>query len=393
MATQTAEKQYILNRETQKIELHFSKAEYQALTDEQKADLKRSFLFSGRQQAWVSRSKNNHYSAIRTAEKLGFVDGGKVGERLTFAEELERKTEKAEARAERYEQYADNANKRAEGLQGEFNELRKDWSWLTQPNINSSAGRSFTRQREKVMARFEKGFEEYRKSDYFREKAETASMTASQVQLKDKTYLNNRIEECNKNIRAIEKNIVTAEERNNEKWLEDLLERMEYEIDKLAFFHNCMDDLGGVQYNKENVKPGYLVKIRGRWDIVVKANTKTVETKPASVPYTLKYAYADIQDMKIPEGWTEPKNEVENPFIEGDILTETNIGGNRIIAAFQIVKVTAKGVSIQRINIEDNKPIPNSFTEDKQERKKVKKHRDGNFVLDGKWGYLYKYNE
>jgi hypothetical protein len=300
MATQTAEKQYILNRETSKIELHFSKADYQALTDEQKRDLKHAFLFSGQRQAWVSRSTNNHYSAIRTAEKLGFTNGGRVGERLSYAEELERKAEKAESRAERYEQYAGNAKRRAEGLQGEFNELRKDWSWLTQPNIASSAGRSFTRQREKVMARYEKGFDEYRKSEYFRERAATAAGTASQAQLQSKRYLNNRIEECNKNIRSLEKNIVAAEERKNEEWLERLLERMEYEIDKFAFFQNCMDDLGGVQYSKENVKPGYLVKIRGHWDVVIKANPKTVVSKSENfIP--LKHAYAEIQDMKIPE--------------------------------------------------------------------------------------------
>ena len=33
-------KQYILNKETQKIELHFEKSEYQALTEQEKNDLK-----------------------------------------------------------------------------------------------------------------------------------------------------------------------------------------------------------------------------------------------------------------------------------------------------------------------------------------------------------------
>mgnify|MGYP007066364968 CR=1 FL=1 len=45
---------------------------------------------------------------------------------------------------------------------------------MTQPNINSSSGKSFTNYRNKIMNRYVKGFDEYRKSDYFKEKAVTA---------------------------------------------------------------------------------------------------------------------------------------------------------------------------------------------------------------------------
>lgn len=387
-------KQYILNRETNKIELHFIKSDYQALTEDQKTDLKRYYLWSRSANAWVSRSTNNHYSAINTAEKLGFTNGGKVGERLTYAEQLERKAERAETRAERYEQYAENAVKRAEGLQSEFNENRKDWSWLTQPVYKGHSGMErFGRQRQRIIERYEKGFEEYRKSEYFKEKAITAQQTADMTKLKSKSYLNNRIEECNKSIRQLEKYMITAEEHNNSERIEELLERMESEIDKLAYFQNCMDELGGVEYNKDNLKAGYLVKIRGSWDTVIKANTKTVEVKPSVVPYTLKYAYADIQDMKIPEGWKEPKETIENPFNVGDIVTRSNVMGNRILAAFQIVKVTDKSVTIQQIKIEDNKPITDAFIGNKQERKAVKKDRSGNFVLNDDSWYLHRYNK
>lgn len=293
----TTEKQYVLNRETSRIELHFEKADYASLATDLKTELKRFYSWSRYASAWVSKGTKDHYMAIRTAEKLGFVKGGKIGEALSYAEQVERKAEKAEHRAERYEQYADNAEKRAEGLQGEFNEMRKDWSWVTQPNINSSKGRSFTNQRNRITARYEKGMDEYRKSDYFKEKAITASQTASMAQLQSRSYLNNRIEECNKRIRKIERAIVTAEEKNNETWLESLLEKIEYEIDKLAYFENAMDAIGGVLYSKETVKRGQLVKIRGDFGTVVKANPKTVEVKYSHVPFTLKYAYAEIQEM------------------------------------------------------------------------------------------------
>ena len=66
---------YLLNKETQKIELHFDKSEYMALSDAQKKEIKSNFLWSKMAGAWVSRSINNHYWALKVAEKLGLEDG------------------------------------------------------------------------------------------------------------------------------------------------------------------------------------------------------------------------------------------------------------------------------------------------------------------------------
>lgn len=391
MTENVVAREYVLNRETNKIELRFSKEEYKALPEADKTELKRFFLFSGKASAWVSRSTNNHYSAIRTAEKLGFTDAGKVGERLSYAEQVERKAEKAEARADRFEEYAGNAEKRAEGLQSEFNELRGDWSWITQPNINSSAGRSFTRQREKIMARYDRGFEEYRKSEYYQDRAATARSTADLTKLQSKRYLNNRIEESKTRLRELERRIVQAEGR--EEWLEKLLELMEIEMDKLAFHENCLEEIGGVEWSKDNIKPGYLVKIRGSWDVVIKANPKTVEAKPSVVPYTLKYAYAEIQDMKIPENWTDPsKAKAVNPFSVGDILTASSMDGKRIRKAFQVVKATDKNVMIQEIQITDGAPVANEFISDKQERRAFKERYGSMTVNYDDYTSLHKYS-
>ncbi|MEK8217180.1 DUF3560 domain-containing protein [Paenibacillus sp. FSL L8-0463] len=386
-------KQYILNLETSKIELHFSKEEYQSLTMDEKKSLKRAYLFSRYRSAWVSRSTNNHYSAIRVAKELGFTDGGKTGERLSYAEEVERQVEKAEARIERFEKYADNAEARAKNLQSDLNSMHGDIAFFTQPIIAGHAGsQRFARQREKMFDRYHRGFEEYRKSEYFRDRAATSEQTASMSKFKNRSYLSNRIEECNKNIREYERRIVRAEETQNESHMETLLEKMEYELDKLAFIHNKLDEIGGVQFNKDNLKAGYLVKIRGSWGTVVKANPKTVDVKYEVVPYTLKYAYAEIQDMRIPEGWLEKKKEVVNPFEVDDIVIRTDIGGNTIIKAFQVVKKTDKSVTIKPILIENNVPQRNNFKIGLQERRAVRQDRHNNFVVNHDDWYLYKYN-
>ena len=103
---------------------------------------------------------------------------------------MEVKAEKATARAERYEDYSLNAEQRAKNFQADFNKYRSDWSWLTQPIIEGHSGsQAFGRHKAKVMAKYERGFEEYKKSDYYTERAATARETAGNAKFKDKVYL------------------------------------------------------------------------------------------------------------------------------------------------------------------------------------------------------------
>lgn len=386
--------QYILNLETNKIELHFTKEAYKELPEADKKELKRFFLFSSSRKAWVSRSTNNHYSAVRTAEKLGFTKGGETGERLSFSEKIEREASKAEARAERMEYRAEKAVKRAEQMQAEWKEKSNDWSYVTQPIIKGHSGAErFAKQRQRVLDRYGKGFEEYRKSEYFLERAETARRSASMEKFKSKSYLNNRIEESNKEMRRLESLMIQAEEKGDEERISKIYDTMEYELDKLAHLHNLLEAIGGITYNKDNIKPGYYVLVGRTWDKVVKANNKTVEVQSSVVSYTMKYPYAEIEDVKIPDDWKEEKKTAVNPFEIDDIVIQTSIGGERIIKAFQVVRKTDKNVIIQQIKIEDNQPVKDAFVNDKQERRAVKQDRNKNYVINFESWYLYKYNQ
>ena len=95
---------YIFNLETTKMELHFEKPEYDALTDAQKSLLKSNFLWSRVGRCWVSRCKEpNLYRAKAAARELGFTEEVRQGERLSYGEQVEQRTERAEARADRYD--------------------------------------------------------------------------------------------------------------------------------------------------------------------------------------------------------------------------------------------------------------------------------------------------
>jgi hypothetical protein len=406
---------YFLNRETRKLELHFEKSEYQALPESMKSEIKSSFLWSSKQGAWVSRTVNNHWMAERVAKKLNLENSGMIGERLTYAEELERKSEKAEARAERYETYSDNAQKRAETLQADFNKYRKDWSWLTQPIISGHAGsRAFANHKNKVMARYDRGFDEYKKSEYYQDRAATARATADNKKLGDKVYLHNRIKECNKNIKAYQGHISKCEEalcqiqqgktfkrydgtivteESQEELIEKYLDRYEYEQDKIEFFENCMENLGGCNFSKENVKKGFIVKIKtfgdcevvstGAVNITFKILTGGASGHCGKCPYE---AILEISGVKLAD-------KVENPYEIGDILTKSNISGSQILSAYQVVKVTDSGVKIQNIAISNNVPQLGQFTSSKQQLKKIVKSKFSDFVgiyID-QW-QLHKYN-
>ena len=396
------ERNYILNQETQKIELHFTKEEYSNLSVELKKELKSAYLFSGYNKCWVSRSKNNHYSAIKVAKKLGFTEKKIIGERLTYEQELKIKAERAERKIERYEQYADNAEKRAENLQKELNSYCGDIAFFTQPIIANHAGsRAFANKRQKIYDKYHKGFEEYKKSEYFKERAVTCSETVEMSQLKDKRYLDNRIKENKSTIAKIEKNIKYYEDQKElhpeveakyNQYIDELLEKMEYYIDKLAFFENKLEEIGGITYSKDNIKVGYIVKIRGWLDnIVVKVNPTTIEIKTKNNSY-LKYAYAEIRDVKIPENYTEPNDKIVNPFAINDILARQYPSGYTIY--FQILKTTQKGVYIQEITTNEyKKPVLNQFADkSKQMLKKITKDSSGNVcVVIDDW-CIYKYN-
>lgn len=277
---------FIVNLETGKIELHFDKATYDGLTDAQKSDIKSNFLWGKKTGCWISRAKEpNLWRARRCAESLGLEDAGKKGERLSFAEQMEQKAERAQRRADRCEARAEAAEQRGEALQKPITDRHGDIAFFTQPNINSSAGRAFTRRRERMFAAFEKGFDELRKSAYWKDRASVARSTAAQSGLQDKGFLGRRIAERESDIRKLKKNILECEAivqayergetpRNHfgepvnaeavNRQLEIWLDRLEVKLDELGFYQDCMDKLGGMVFGRHNLKPGDLVYI-SRW--------------------------------------------------------------------------------------------------------------------------------
>ena len=357
---------YIINRETDKLELHFSKEEYQAMPDETKSTIRSNFLFSRRGDCWVSRAKRPNLSYVeRIAKDLGAEYQGKTGEELTFEEKMERQADRAAARAYRMEARSDAAAQRGEQLQKPINARRGDIAFFTQPNINTSSGRTFTRQREKMFAAFERGMDEFKKSEYYAQRAEAARRTANLENSKDKAFCDRRVKDAQKNIKAIQKNLdhyhamlecdgigeqhkrfdgTPIERAEIERWIEDAEERLDSEISRLCYYQSCIDELGGVQFSKENIKPGYVVKIKHYNDCTV------LRTGPKNIIYrtpngfNLTAAYAEILEIVKAEEEVKPTH----PFKVGETFdVGAYVDGHRVKQVWEIIKSTATTVTLK----------------------------------------------
>ncbi|MBQ6960907.1 MAG: DUF3560 domain-containing protein [Clostridia bacterium] len=378
-ADETPDDYFIVNKETGKLELHFQKSTYDALTDAQRKDVKANFLWGRHSGCWISRCKEpNLYFARKCAESLGLYDAGSEGERLSFAEQMERKAERAERRADRYEGRADAAATRAEHLQKPINDHHGDISFFTQPNINTSAGRAFTRQRERMWASFEQGFKEFNKSAYWKGRAASARATADQKELQSKGFVMRRIRERESDLRKLQKLVtlyegyvatfekgetpkdqygspVTITAERAQEWLEHYLERMEVKLDELGFYQDCLDKLGGVQYSPDNIKPGYIVRYRGNEGEVVSVGPKNcvIREVVGGTVFTPVVPYAEISAIvKAVEARDE-----KHPFRVGDEYTchrWNSAKGNTDKLTFRIIKATDKSVTLQT---GDEKPI------------------------------------
>ena len=407
--TTTLEDYFVMNMETGKLELHFAKATYMALDDDAKGKIRGNFLWGRRSGCWISRCKEpNLYHAIRVAQELGLRDAGKTGERLSFAEQMERKAERAERRADRYEARSEAAEKRGEALQKPINDLRGDIAFFTQPNINSSAGRAFTRRRERMYASFERGFEEFNKSAYWQGRAKTARSTASQKELQDKAFVHRRIAERESDIRKL-KNLVTLYEgyvntydqgeipkdvwggnitmsaERCAEWLEHYLDRLEVKLDELGFYQDCLDALGGVVYSQDNIKVGYVVQVQrwGRCEVISTGPKNcTVKDTSSRTVFTPTIAYAEIEKIiTAREAQDEPQ-----PFKVGESFTVPRWNsrkGNSEKVTYTIIRASDKTVTLKT---GDEKPIVRKPT-------KVKWSRDVEWALrlsDWHGGIIYR---
>lgn len=298
---------FIRNLETRKLELHFSKPEYQALSAEKKQMVKQNFLFAKSIPAWVSRSDHRNWNTLHVAQSLSLEDHGETGEKVAFGDRLAAKQERAEERADRMEARSDKADAEASARFNSAN-VQAVRDLQGEP---VKIGHHSERRHRKLLDRADndmrKGCEAMDRSKHYAARAEAASRTASARELDDPGFLSRRIEENEAELRLLARR---AKEATDEAYLDRLEELAEEANDKLAFYQSRFDLVKAtrVVFTRESLKPGDEVLTRHGWARVDRCSPKNV-----SVTYLEggckgmdgKYPYPELRDRR--DGTAGPK--------------------------------------------------------------------------------------
>lgn len=277
---------FVRNLETDKLEVYFSKDLYKKLDIKDQKHIKSYFLFSRNKSAWISKAFYNNCSGhIGFLISLGFEDKGTQGQSLSFAEKIEIKKEKAEKRAIRFNFKAIKLNEESNRA---YQNAKRISSYIPFGQPILVGHHSEKRHRSdisKIDNSMRKSVELDKKASYYSDKSDTAEMTASQSELTNQVYLNNRIKENQSHIRRCEKYGYKADKYK----------------EKLEFYQDCLNKIGGFKYTKESLKDATHVKDCYGWYEIKRLNDKTVtciERPRQNVIWDRKIEYAKIKDAR-----------------------------------------------------------------------------------------------
>lgn len=305
---------YIHNLETDKLNIFTGgKADWLTIPDADRARIKSACLWSRSINGWVSRSKGglSRFYAEDVLKRNGFEDRGAEGERLTFAEQVEATQDRAAERADRFEDRSISAAHDSAAHHKTSHDMLAVIP-LGQPILVGHHSEKRDRAyRERAWNQMGKAVEASDRAQHYAGRAATARATADGAQYSDPAYLGRRIKECEAEIRQFgwrlqgkfysysdPRPISDAERERYQR----LLER---EQDKLEFHQHCLATCGRAVFNKATLAGKTAVKVRGRWELIVKLNPTTVAVPNICYPleehqrkYALKYPYSDVQDAK-----------------------------------------------------------------------------------------------
>lgn len=237
------------------------------------------------------------------------AEGGQAGERLTFTEQIEAKQERAAERAERFEDRAEKAEAES-ARRFKVSHDMMDAIPMGQPILIGHYSEKRDRAyRERAWSHLGKAVEAGERAKHYDSRAATARFTAAGEQFSNPAYLNRRIEEVEKEVRTILARIegrmyLNSEEAHftpTEADLERFKGRLQIEMERLEFYEAKLEEIGGIAFTRETLKGKQAVKIRGRWERIVRLNPKTVAIPNICYPlpehqdkWALKYAYAEV---------------------------------------------------------------------------------------------------
>src|ERR1700744_2110908 len=197
---------YEKNLETGKLNVHTTKAFYDALPDDQKKSFKQFCLWSNKQQCWISKGKAENCTYLKNRLKdLGFEDRGATGERLPFEEQVSKEQAKAEARAERANHLAEKAEEKSDALYQKARDMADVIPFGQPIHVGHHSEQRDRNYRERIHNTYGKAFAEMDKAKYYEQKAQEERAIADGKKYKHVPYLVKQTKEAQKVIRLLER--------------------------------------------------------------------------------------------------------------------------------------------------------------------------------------------
>jgi hypothetical protein len=342
---------YVRNLETDRLELHFDKATYQALDRAVKGEIKRFFLFSRTAGAWVSKSSLQGaatWSASNIAQKLGLEDQGKTGETVNEVTIIERRREKSARLSQStgssidWEQYtpSERLNRDHDSVSFYDHDYPKAFREELKETIADIKQRLRVSQEEDLPDYVKSAIERYAKalSSYYsryvsirtyapspmvvgparypwhklnkahdRDGRNFADLDEAKQRLKDAVnrvqrgaadakptpeYLQNRVSQAQADVNKMQRGVDKGQ------YLSHYEPRLKQSQELLAYWQKQLEDAGGIQWSKEklqNVGATHIQYNKYKYLPIIKLNDKTVSvgrwlTNESTTPYNVPYS-------------------------------------------------------------------------------------------------------
>ena len=244
--------------------------------------------------------------------------------RQTFAEQIEARVERKLDKAERYGDYFDNAESRAQAATRVADGIARHIPMGQPILVGHHSERRHRRDLDRIDSQMRKSIEESKKADYFSTKAANLERDAERM-LKDRSYLMNRIEEAEVYLRRLERH--AREYSDYTARVIETEEKLNYWKGQLAAVEAAQKESGRRVASAKNVKVGFVVNYCGKWYEVVRVSKKSVTINNwLDVPtFTYRLRYADLRDFRDPKAASANSADQQKAVLATEIVENRGV--------------------------------------------------------------------
>lgn len=229
------------------------------------------------------------------------------GGKRSFEERLEVERQRAEERADRYEDRAAKVSREAGNTRDRSNQISERFHMGQPILVGHHAEKGARRDQERMWNLTRKSIDLSNKAAHYADRAAASERTASAEHTVD--FMCRRVEEAETEIRKLEKRIEQADgvpDKQSSEYIELAKGWIATAKDRADYWRAKIEEAGGVTFSRETVKNGSFIRYRGTWYPVKRVNPKSVtishwlgvESLTWTVPYAEIKAIKEVEEAQ-----------------------------------------------------------------------------------------------